>query len=219
MTIRKGVDWGSAGALDPSAEVVSSDAVAAQVFQRAIDDGRPFEEIGLLGGDLHRTLGGPRHEEADLRAGRSMRFPVDLGVVEFEDPTHGSMQLVFVAHLIATTPVVARPGGRRPWWRGRTVMAMNAAFAGDANLAPRSHPNDGRIDVLDGELDRRDRRQALRRSPMGAHVPHPALTERRIRELAVHSDVLLDLQLDGVSVGSAREFTIRCLADAVTVVA
>ena len=39
MTIRKGVDWGSAGALDPSAEVVSSDAVAAQVFQRAIDDG------------------------------------------------------------------------------------------------------------------------------------------------------------------------------------
>jgi len=219
MTIRKGVEWGSPGTVDPSAPVVRTDAAASDVLQPLLDLGEPLGEIGLLGGDLHRTLGSPRHDEVDLRSGRGMRFPVDVGVVEFDDPEHGTVRRMFIAHLVATTPTRWRTGGHRSWWRGRTVMAMNAAFAEDANLAPRSHPNDGRLDVLDGELDRRERRQALRRTPMGAHVPHPSLAERRVKELQVSSDHPLRLRLDGIHVGDTAVFTVRCIPDAVTIVA
>ena len=35
------------------------------------------------------------------------------------------------------------------WWRGRVVAAMNAEFLGPWDVAPRAHPGDGLLDVLD----------------------------------------------------------------------
>jgi hypothetical protein len=208
VTIRRGETWGSEGALADDAPVLEDDAAAARVLQAAFELGAPLPDIGLVGGDLHRTLGAPRHDAQDLRDGRGMRFPIDLGVLEQDD----APPRLFVAHLIAHS------SGSDTLWRGRTVAVMNAAFLGSANLGPRGHPNDGRLDVTDGALRWGDRRAAARRAPSGAHVPHPDLHERRVKELAVESAAPMRLVLDGVPVASASRWRVRCLADAVHVV-
>ena len=75
-----------------------------------------------------------------------------------------------------------------------------------------------RLDVTDGELGWSDRRAARRRAEQGAHVPHPALAERRVRTLEVESAVPMRLELDGVEVARSARFTLRCLPDAAEVV-
>src|SRR4029450_5976164 len=109
--------------------------------------GEPVPPLGLLGGDLCRTLGG-RGDEARLRSPEATRLPVDLGAVLLDGRLHW-----FVAHLIA----------RRGWWSGRIVAAMNAEYLGPWDVAPRSHPNDGRLDTLDGDLPVGERLKARRR--------------------------------------------------------
>jgi YegS C-terminal NAD kinase beta sandwich-like domain len=229
VSIRKGEAWGSAGSLDPAAAVYASDAAAAAALQQVVDGLGPgadpdeplapgaLGELGLIGGDLHRTLGAPRHDEAQLRAGEGMRFPCDVGLVELDDHGSGRRRLVFVAHLVAHQSGPARVGDTR-WWRGRTLVVLNAAFVGDANLGPRAHPDDGRLDVTDGALSWTDRRRAVRRHALGSHVPHPQLAERRTRDLTVQAERPLQLELDGVAVGRATELRVRCWADAVTIV-
>ena len=49
--------------------------------------------------------------------------------------------------LTAVAHVVARGGG--PWWRGPIVAVMNADRLGRWDVAPRAHPNDGRLDVVE----------------------------------------------------------------------
>ncbi|MHB1138015.1 MAG: diacylglycerol kinase family protein [Microthrixaceae bacterium] len=221
MTIRRGASWGAPGSLPADAPVLEDDRSAAAVLQAAYDAGEALPVIGLVGGDLHRTMGSPRHDAAALREGRGMRFPIDLGLLEPDpgsdsdaDPgsVHRPGARLFLAHLVARTTT---SGGL---WRGRTVVVMNAAFVGTANLGPRAHPNDGRLDVTDGSLGWTDRRAARRRAPSGAHVPHPALTERRVRSLDIGATTPMQLVLDGVDVGRSRRWRVRCLPDAAEVV-
>lgn len=223
MTIRAGEPWGEPLVLPRKAAVAQDDAELARLANHLLGVGadEPLPDpatdrgarpvIGLVGGDLHRTLGSPNRDAEQLRSGAGMGFPMDLGLVTVTNPAGTSRQL-FAAHLVATSDRRGR------LWKGRTVIVMNAAFRGIQNLAPRGHPNDGRLDVLDGQLGLRDRRRALERAPAGAHVPHPSLHERRVRSLEVSSPRPLHLWADGVSLGSATGFTVNCLADALTVV-
>lgn len=222
MTIKPGQAWGEAGRLAAEAPVAADDAAAARVLQdrwdalsRDTHEDRwsagpgALGEVGLLSGDLHRTLGAPAHTEADLREGDAMRFPVDVGVVQFDGE-----ERVFVSHLVAHER-------RRPrWFSGRSVAVMNGTFVDDLDLGPRAHPNDGRLDVTDGALPRGERRQGRRRARTGSHLPHPALTTRRIAEwdLQAEDDRPLHLWLDGVHVGTTTSAHIRCLPDAAVVV-
>lgn len=220
MTIERGKAWGEPMTLPADAPAASSDAELARIVQesgmvgdnsvvRVGDDPHPV--VGVLGGDLHRTLGSPRHTEADLRRGAGMGFPVDIGILESDDGSLGPPR-VFVAHAILTRST------RGSLWRGRTVIAMNAAFRGDQNLAPRGHPNDGRLVVIDGSLGLVDRRRAVARSTSGSHLPHPDLSVRRIREQHFDSELPLSVTLDGETIGRIRSFTLRCVPDAITIV-
>jgi hypothetical protein len=204
MTIRKGVDWGEPGALAPDAPVTVDDAQVALLLQDLWSPGSEPTEIGLLGGDLHTTLGAPTHDEDDLRSGAAMRFPMDLGTVSID----GAPPRVFVAHLIATTDRRGR------LWNQRTVTVLNGSFAGRWNLGPRAHPNDGRLDLVDGALPPGQRRAGRRRMVTGTHVPHPDLSERRVREASVDSEVPWRIRLDDRDVGQGRSLEIRCHPDA-----
>ncbi|MGB6058311.1 MAG: hypothetical protein WBF71_08585 [Microthrixaceae bacterium] len=176
----------------------------------AAEVGHPVE-IGLLGGDLHKSVGAPSHSASDLFDGCGVRLPIDVGVVEFED--HGvQVRRLFVAHLVAR---VGRTGGL---WSGRTAIVMNGSFIGTANLGPKAHPNDGRLDVVDGRLSLGDRRKARPRMATGTHVPHPSLVELRVKRLVLSDDRPFRVRVDGESVGSAGELTIRCVPDAAVIV-
>lgn len=207
MTIKRGEPWGEPGVLPADAPVAHSDDELATLFSTDPSS----KVIGLVGGDLHRTVGSPKRSIEQLRNGDGMALPVDLGLVEYMTE-QGTARRIFAAHLVATSDRRGR------LWKGRTVTVMNAAFRGDENLAPRGHPNDGRLDVIDGELDSLDRRRARERARSGTHVPHPQLHESRVREMQIDDSGPLYLVGDGKPLVTTRSFKVSCLADAVTIV-
>lgn len=202
MTIEKGRPWGEPGPLAADGVVVRTDAEARAAVEAARRAGGPIPELGLLGGDLCRTVGG-RGDEARLRSVDAVRLPVDVGSVLVDGRLHR-----FVAHLVA----------RRSWWRGRVVAVMNAQWIGAWDVAPKSHPNDGLLDVFDGDLSLDDRWKARRRLLTGTHVPHPGIAQRRVAALQVDFDRPTPVWLDGERVGEARSLAIRIEPDAVTCV-
>lgn len=198
MTVRKGQAWGTNGRMPDDTVVVGSDAEARAVVEAARRAGAPVPPLGLLGGDLCRTLGG-RGDRARLDTEQATRVPVDLGSVLVDGKLHW-----FVAHLIA----------RRSWWWGRVVAAMNAQYVGRWDVAPRSHPGDGLLDVFDARLPPGDRLKARARLPAGTHVPHPAIVERRTASTVIELDRPTPVWLDGVRLPPARTLTIRVEPDA-----
>ncbi len=202
MTIHKGVDWGRAAPLGPEGIIVASDAEARAVVERARRAGEPIPPLGLVGGDLCRTLGGTG-DVARLRSEQAITFPADLGAVLIDGRLHW-----FVAHLIA----------RRSWWRGRVIAAMNAQWLGAWDLGPRSHPDDGLLDITDGNLPFGDRLKARSRLPLGTHVPHPALDTSRVAAAQFDLDPALTVHLDGEPVGRATHLSVRIEPDALTIV-
>ena len=201
MTIEKGKAWGVPGGLPADGVVVASDAEAGAALNAARRDRRPCPALGLLGGDLCRTLGG-RGDEGRLRGPEGVRFPVDLG----EALVDGRL-LFFVAHLVA----------RNRLWT-RVFAAMNAQFLGRWDVAPRAHPNDGLLDTFDARLPLGDLTKVRARLPQGAHLPHPGITERRARAAQVALDRPLPVWLDGERVGEGRHLSVRVEPDALTVV-
>src|SRR5258706_5926718 len=108
MTIRKGETWGEHAPLAADGIVVRSDAEARAVVERARRAGEEVPPLGLLGGDLCRTLGGAG-DERRLRSSEALTVPVDLGAALVDGRLHW-----FVAHLVA----------RAGWWRRPIHAAM-----------------------------------------------------------------------------------------------
>lgn len=190
MTIEKGRPWGSAVERPDDLVVLDSDAGLARAL---VDD--PDRPAGVSGGDVHRSLGSPPPRR------EMQRLPIDLVTCRFDDRT-----AIAVAH------VVIRTG----WWQGPIVAAMNVDHLGDWNVAPRAHPNDGRVDVLEvaPSMTLRERWQARGRLPGGTHLPHPAISTSAVRERSWTFDRRLDVWIDGVRAGTARTVSIEVLPDA-----
>lgn len=202
MTIEKHRPWGEPGALPADGVLVRTDAEARAVVEQAHREHRPVPALGLLGGDLCRTVGG-RGDEVRLRSAEAMTLPIDVGAALLDGRLHR-----FVAHLVV----------RRSWWRGRVVAVMNAQWIGPWDVAPKSHPGDGLLDVFDADLSLEDRLKARRRLPTGTHVPHPGITTRRVAALQLDLDRPTPVWLDGERVATARTLSIRVEPDAATVV-
>ena len=204
MTVRKGEAWGEPGSLPGDGVVVRSDAEARAALEAARRERRPFPTLGLLGGDLCRTMGG-RGDESRLRDGSGTVVPVDLGEVLIDGRLH-----LFVAHLVVRG---------RSLWRGRIVAVCNAQFVGRWDVAPRAHPGDGLLDVLDVDagLGIGDRMKARRRLGLGTHVPHPRIEQRRVAALQVDVGGF-GVWLDGKRVGAAQHLSVRVEPDAITCV-
>lgn len=202
MSVRKGEAWGRPGTLPPDGVLVDSDLAARRAVTEARRATRPVPALGLLDGDLARTCGASGRADR-LRSPDAQTLPVDLGEVLVDGALH-----FFVAHLVA----------RRSWWRGPVVAAMNAQFLGDWDVAPRSHPGDGRVDLLRADLSLGDRWKARSRLRTGTHVPHPGISERRVKAVQLDLAPGTSVWLDGERIGEARALSIRVVPDALTVV-
>lgn len=190
--IEKGKAWGKLVELTGDEPVASSDAELAALLgvERASELAADSTRLGpvlLVGGDLHRSLGGIVGPSGrDPHPGpEPIALPIDLVEVNAEGD-----QLWSVAHVVA----------RRTWWSGEFAVAMNATNLGSWNLGPKAHPNDGLIDVTRGRLSLGDRWKARRRAPSGTHVPHPALRTTRVRSDEWRFDRELTVYVDGVVV-------------------
>jgi hypothetical protein len=197
MTVRPGDDWGAAAASPADAVVVTGDAELAA--QLAASERRA---VLLRGGDLHRTVGAPRGTSG------SRRLPIDQIRVDVDGTTH-----LAVAHVVARRP------GRGGWWRGPLVAVMNAEYLGRWDVAPRSHPNDGKLDIVTVEatMGVRQRWQAWRRLPTGAHLPHPSVTVTRRSDATFRFDDALAVFVDGVERGRTRSLVVSVVPDAASI--
>ncbi len=184
--------------------MVASDVALARLLpgEGRAGAGAAAPVVGLLGGDLCRTLGG-RGDAARLRSDEAQRLPIDVGTAVVDGEPHR-----FVAHLVA----------RRRWWRGEVVAVMNAAFLGRWNVAPRAHPGDGRLDVVEARLSPADRVKAWRRLPTGTHVPHPGIRERRVRSAEWQFEHPMAVWIDGEAVGRCRHLVVEVEPDGLEVV-
>ncbi|NLA36798.1 MAG: hypothetical protein GX868_14100 [Actinobacteria bacterium] len=189
--IERGKAWGSPVELSGREPHAADDAALAQILKD-----RPGERVLLTGGDLFTSLGGQPAETPH-------ELPIDLLEVNADGSHH-----VAVSHVVV----------RRLCWSGPFAVAMNGTHLGGWNLGPKAHPNDGLVDVTYGSLSLADRVKARRRAPAGAHVPHPALTTRRVRTWTHDFARATPLRVDNVVCGTVVHLEIRVVADAGSVV-
>jgi putative lipid kinase YegS-like protein len=93
-----------------------------------------------------------------------------------------------------------------PWWDGpaTTVVIANGEFLRGADLVPRGHPGDGRLEVQVYALAPRARRAMRGRLATGTHLPHPSIRTGQGHEVAVRWDRTRRLEVDGVAHSGAR---------------
>jgi hypothetical protein len=197
VPIAKGSPYGERAPVPDGLVVVRSDAEARAVLEDARRAGRPYPPLGLLGGDLCRTLGGGTGPDL-----AGVRFPVDLGVVLADGRLH-----LFVASLVAHS---------RLWTRA--FVAMNAQYLSNGwNTGPRAHPGDGLLDTYDVRLKPGQLLAVRARLPHGSHLPHPGIRERRTAAVQVELERPLPLWLDGAPAGKTKVLALRVEPDALVV--
>ena len=203
MTIRRGEPWGEVAQPDPALRVAPTDRHAREWVVAQLEKGVEPKPVGLGGGDLARTVGGGAPGRFN---GTVMTAPVDLLRVDA-----GGRTTWAVAHVVA----------RRSWWSGEVLLAMNAQFLDGYDVAPRSHPNDGKVDVVRvaAAMPVRSRLQARTRARTGTHVPHPQLTVTQSTSYEATFARPLVLWVDGVRWGTADTLRITVEPDALTIFA
>jgi len=82
--------------------------------------------------------------------------------------------------------------------------------------APRAHPGDGLLDVIEvsESMNLRQRIMARRRSRTGSHLPHPDISTTRVRDLRRSFDESLTIFVDGASAGVSRHLDVAVVAAA-----
>ena len=203
MPIAKGQDWGAPGKLPDDAPIFGSDAELSRAVQYAAAKGLPRPICGLTGGDLWRTLGAPIRGERRLREGTAARVTVDLGWARLDD---GDLEHAFVAHCVA----------RRRLW-GQVVAVMNAEWLDEWDVAPKSHPGDGWLDVTEATLSWPERQKVRDRLPTGTHLPHPDLKTSRVRQTVFDFPEPLWLYIDRAPFSRVRRLEVRVEPASLTV--
>ena len=202
MTVGAGTGWGCPGTLPTDAAIAADDHQLRSIVESARRAGAPIPMIGLTGGSIWTTIGGPS-VVGRLHTNASLRYSVDVVRAHIDDGgTHW-----FVSALIA----------RNTLWT-RTTVAMNGQFWGPYRFGVRAHPGDGLIDVYESRLSLGDVAKVARRAKLGAHLPHPGIRELRTAETRLSFERPRRVWLDGESVGRARRIELTVEADALTVV-
>jgi hypothetical protein len=188
VTVQRGQPWGESVLRPPDLHVADSDAELASLVG-------VVAPLALGSGDLHRTIGAPTHQPT------AQKLPMDMLTIDAD-----GRSLRAVAHVVA----------RGSWWFGPIVAIMNADHFGRWNVAPRAHPNDGRLDVVSATrtLTVRQRLQARSRLELGTHIPHPAIDVRVSTGFESTFERPLRLWVDGVRAGRVRHLRVDLLADA-----
>ena len=91
-------------------------------------------------------------------------------------------------------------------------------WLGDWDVAPRAHPGDGRLELVEATLSAGERLKARRRLPTGTHLPHPGIRIRRAESVQRDLPRGHAVWLDGERLGPAHALSIRVEPDALRVV-
>jgi len=205
MVIKHGQDWGREAIAPSDLVVASSDAELAA----HVGDGKT--NIVVTGGDMWRTIG------ADSRVvaiGESATcLPIDIMKVECRLADQSLVSKIAAANIVLR-PMNVRGG----WLRGSLTVVANAQFLGRWDVAPRGHPNDGRVEVtqVDRHMGLRQRLTARSRLSTGSHLPHPLIQTRSLKNFVCDGNDLAHhvLWLDGQCMGRVSSLSCEVCSDA-----
>jgi hypothetical protein len=97
-------------------------------------------------------------------------------------------------------PVTVRVDGRLVHdGPATTVVVANGQFRRGADLVPRGHPGDGRLEVQVYALGAGERAAMRRRLPGGGHLPHPRITTARGRQAQIRWAAPAPVEVDGTA--------------------
>jgi len=198
MTIRKGEGWGERIPTPTSIRHAHSDADLSNCSST--------DFVSLTGGDIHRTLGSPRPIQDEAECTLLHIDALQIRVMSSD----GSEQHVIAASRVEIGSFLS------PIRRRRFVCVSNGGIVNGRNLAPRAHPNDGRLDVMtiEASMTFRHRLTARKKAVTGTHLPHPRISVRQ--DVAFTSQKTSRgerLSIDGVAVKHWSEVSISILPD------
>ena len=203
MTIRNGEPWGELGALPESGVAIKSDSELRNVVLECMRTDTTLPVFGLLNGDLWRAVGAPIGGINRLKSEKAQTVTIDLVEVRLDAGTNW-----FCSHMLI----------RNRLWSGRTVAVMNSEWIGPWRVAPRAHPNDGKVDIIEGSLPFGQRVMARQRIRTGDHIPHPKIKVSQKSAWSTMAGALSHVYLDGQKVGNFKAVNVQVLPDALTVV-
>jgi hypothetical protein len=201
MTISKGNPWGHLARPPATIRHVTDDVALHDWVNQQRGSGAAIADVALRGGDLARTAGGGSPDRFD---GEVLAAPFDVVRVTADD----GRQVWSCSHIVA----------RRSWWRGEVAFAMTAQYLGSYDVAPRSHPNDGKVDIVRvaAQMPYRARLAARTRARTGTHLPHPQLAFAQSTEATLTFARPLVVWVDGRRWGTATTLHLVVEPDAYT---
>lgn len=203
MTIKNGEPWGQFGPLPEAGVAIESDGELRSIVMKCMRTDTPLPVFGLLNGDLWRAVGAPLGGLDRLRSEKAQTVTIDLVEVRMDEQTSWFCSHMFIRHRL---------------WFGKTVAVMNSEWLGSWRVAPRAHPNDGKVDIVEGALPLGQRLIARQRMPTGDHIPHPKIKVSQKSAWSTTTDHLNSVYLDGKKVGKFKAIKVQVLPDALTVV-
>jgi len=178
---------------------------------------RPGARLGLDPGghsDIARAVGLGHHEAAGTTDLPMDAIDVDGGMVVVNALVLGvAPERLRWWH--RRRPVVVRVDGREVFdGVATTVVVATGQYLRGADVVPRGHPGDGRIEVQVHALDPGQRAGMRRRMVTGAHVPHPGIVQAGGRRVEVSAPGGWPLEVDGCARGARSGLTATVRAGA-----
>jgi hypothetical protein len=212
-TLRPGQPWGTEASGPPDLDVTGGDAALASVVARGLAD--PLVRFAATSdSDLALAVG--------LVAGAAasgLALPLDILDVVTDDG-RGTKACAVNSVVVGIAPdrlrAWHRPAGLSVEIDGAPVGAekatslvvMNGQYLRHLDVSPRGHPGDGVAEAQLYALPPSARRPMRTRLATGAHLPHPAITIRKARQVTVRAAHPVPLEIDGVPSGRCTTLSI-----------
>lgn len=205
MTISKHLEWGRDILKPDDLVICRDDAAASRLLTRLVGESKHLPIIAIKSSKLARALGtnGAQLESKSMRA---LQF--DLIKINFTNSSNEKVMVIAIGYALL----------RNSWWRGEITAVLNTSFIGDWDCAPRSHPNDGKFDVVSvgSQMRPMQRLVASRRLRFGTHLPHPQISTHQATSLELSTSALPNLFVDGQRFAKVSQINFTLLPDAVT---
>ena len=205
MTISKHLEWGRDILKPEDLVICQDDAAASRLLTGLISESKQLPVIAIKSSKLARALGtnGAQLESKSMRA-----LPFDLIKINFTNSSNEKVMVIAIGYALL----------RNSCWRGEITAVLNTSFIGEWDCAPRSHPNDGKFDVVTvgSQMRPMQRLIASRRLRLGTHLPHPKISTHQATNLELSSSALPNLFVDGQRFAKVSQISFTLLPDAVT---
>ena len=205
MTIRKGQEWGHFEERPSDLQLVADDVAACEVISKCVIESSSCLNLSISKSDMARTLGITGANNLD-RQMLCTKFDV-IEATYLLTNSEETRRRCFIGRAFVSEKL----------FFGRTIAVLNSSFVGNRDWAPKAHPNDGKLDLveLDSSMKVRQRLTALKLMKSGSHLPHPQIRYRQLSEYEYATEDSASLSIEGVRMGSIRHCLFRVLPDAV----